>query len=430
MEKLTDQQQEKPSEQSKWDIGEPKLSEELKSQKESERPPKEPEFPDDPDQYTEEELKADPSKRFHVNPDDFPFFSQQAEKGPRWGDRSETLPLDLTMGRFVQSTADTIAVIAGEDDYEDIPAADHIVYLDKSARPVCWLVNTFWDDFTKKPRPKHSFLAIDRREWFARTNTPIEANEYIRDEDGSARLATFHDFRTENVTDEDIARIRALFIPGGIETEDPAEIMQTPTGLEGKNITIVDEVSRSGSTLAIAKYLISRAIPEAASINGHTFWDAGIQVSPYGNEKQMRGVPVWYDPKTHYGRGIGDVNESFFAERHERYNTPKTRAQKFGAIALGQFIDLSEEPGNRSRELAREIRTMHKEWEEKHILMQIPMHYNRKKWETLIEKDLEMPIYEQERVHPGEKPPKYPKNSLNYVRQEIASREPVPPHSF
>ncbi|MBR0134517.1 hypothetical protein IJM16_04650 [Candidatus Saccharibacteria bacterium] len=434
MEKLIDQQQENPSEQSKWDIQEPELPAESESQKKSERIPKEPEFPDDPDQYTEEELKADPSKRFHVNPADFPFFSQQAEKGPRWGDPSETLPLDYTLGRFVQSTADTIAVLAGEDcdefKDEDIPAADHIVYLDKSARPVCWLVNTFWKDFTDKPRPKHSFLAIDRREWFARTNTPIEANEYIRNEDGSARLARFSDFRTENVTDEDIARIRSLFIPGGIETEDPAEIMQTPTGLEGKNITIVDEVSRSGSTLAISKYLLSRAIPEAASVNGYTFWDAGAQISSDGSERQMRGVPVWYDPKTHYGRGIGDVNESFFAERHEHFNTPKTRAQKFGAIVLGQFIDLGEEPGNRSRELAREIRTMHKEWEEDHILMRMPMHYDQEKWRKHITDDLHMPILRQERPAPGRMAPKYPKNSLNYVREEIASREPVPPHSF
>ena len=60
------------------------------------------------------------------------------------------------------------------------------------------------------------------------------------------------------------------------EEFDPEVIMNTPTGLEGKNITIIDEVSRSGSTLEIAKLLVSQAIPEAASVNGCTFWRPGL----------------------------------------------------------------------------------------------------------------------------------------------------------
>ena len=406
---------------------EAKKSPQNPSEKSSEWQFEEPKFPEDPAQFSEAELREDPAKRFHVNPADFPIFSEQAEKGPAWGDRSETLPLDETMSRFVTATADTVAIIAGEDEGlegKPLPAADHIVYLDKSARPVCWLVNNFWDAFTDKKRPNHSFLAIDRKEWFARTNTPIEGNEYIRDEDGSARLAKFPDFRAENVSREDIARIRATFIPGGIETEDVDEIMKTPTGLDGKNITVIDEVSRSGSTLAIAKHLISLAIPEAASVNGHAFWDAGQQTHPYTGESQMRGVPVWYDPNTHIGRGIGDVNESFFAERHERFNTPKTRAQKFGAIVLGQFINLNEEPGNRSRKLASEIRTMRKEWDEGHILMSFPKHYNQDKWAERIESQgMRFVPPDEHKGRPA------PKDAFTHVVEDIHKRKPVPPHS-
>ena len=386
----------------------------------------EPEFPEDPAQYSDTELREDPAKRFHVNPEDFPIFSQQAELGPRAGDPFETLPLDETMSRFVTATADTVAVLTGEDDGlegKPIPAADHVVYLDKSARPVCWMVNTFWDAFTEKKRPKHSFLAIDRREWFARTNTPIEANEYIRDEDGTARLAKFGDFRAGNVSREDIARIRATFIPGGIETEDVEEIMKTPTGLEGKNITIVDEVSRSGSTLAIAKHLISLAIPEAASVSTHAFWDAGSQTLPNG-ESQMRSVPVWYDAHTHIGRGIGDVNEPFFAERHERFNTPKTRAQKFGSIVLGQFLDLTQEPGQRSRKLAGEIKAMRKEWDEGHILMTLPKHYSGDKWEEHIQSQgMRFVPPDELNGRPA------PKDAYTHVIEDIRKRKPVPPHS-
>ena len=39
---------------------------------ESKQQPKELRFAEDPNQYSEEELMSDPSKRFHVNPDDFP----------------------------------------------------------------------------------------------------------------------------------------------------------------------------------------------------------------------------------------------------------------------------------------------------------------------------------------------------------------------
>ena len=174
-------------------------------------------------------MQADPAKRYHVDPKDFPIFSKQAEMGSRWGDKAKTLPLDETMGRFVKSTADCIAVIAGEDEgfrsTEKLPAADHVIYLDKSARPVSWLNNVFWDSFTDKPRPKHSYLAIDRMEWFARTDTPVDATGYIKDSDGkSSHVARFEDFLKENVSDEDIARVRALYIPGGIEEKKKKKI--------------------------------------------------------------------------------------------------------------------------------------------------------------------------------------------------------------
>lgn len=389
------------------------MSEILKTSSENnERNSKELRFPEDPNQYSEEELLADPAKRFHVNPADFPIFSEQAERGIKWGERAEVLPLDETMGRFVKSTADCIAVLTGED--PKTPAADHVIYLDKSARPVSWLNNVFWDAFTDKPRPKHSYLAIDRMEWFARTDTPVDANGYIKDaNDETSHVAHFEDFRAENVTREDIARIRALYIPGGIEDEDVDKIMSTPTGLEGKNITIVDEVGRSGSTLNIAKYLVSLAIPEAASVNGYTYWKTGVQTGPNG-EHQMCSVPVWYDAASRVGRGIGDVNEAFFAARYEDNPNPKTRAQKFGSIVLGEFVDLSEEPGNKSRQLATEIKLMRKEWDDGHIIMPRPEYYDTEKWADRLESQGIVFMPEQ---------PNMPKNAYVRVKKSIQNRE-------
>ncbi len=395
------------------------MSEILKTSSENnERNSKELRFPEDPNQYSEEELMADPAKRFRVNADDFPIFSEQAEKGDKWGDPAETLPLDETMGRFVKATADCIAVLAGED-YESrkkIPAADHVIYLDKSARPVSWLNNVFWDAFTDKPRPKHSYLAIDRMEWFARTDTPVDSSGYIKDANGeSSHVARFEDFRQENVSKKDIARIRALYIPGGIEDEDVDKIMNTPTGLEGKNITIIDEVGRSGSTLKIAEYLVSMAIPEAASVNGYTYWDSGVQIGPNG-ERQMRGVPVWYNATSRVGRGIGDVNEAFFAARYEDNPNPKTRAQKFGSIVLGEFVDLSKEPGNKSRQLATEIKLMRKEWDDGHILMPRPEHYDSEKWADRLESQGIVFMPQQ---------PNMPKNAYIRVKENISDRPAV-----
>lgn len=382
----------------------------------------EPQFPGDPNQYTEAELQAEPAKRYRVDPEKFPIFSQQGEYGPKWGDGSEYQPLDETMARYVQATADTIAVIAGEDEgFNDkkIPAADHVIYLDKSARPVSWLVNVFWDEFSDKKRPDHSYLAIDRKEWFGRTDTPVEPGQYIREPNDELRLATFKDFRKENVTREHLARIRALFVPGGINTEDIDEIMRTPTRLNGKNITIIDEVSRSGSTLEIAKYLVSQAIPEAAGVNGYAFWHAGVQYDDKTGQTRMRSAPVWYDVASNYGRGIGDVDEAYFQERYEKYPNPKTRAQKFGSFALGSFVDLADEPGNRSRELAREIKNMRKEWDAGHIFMFRPEHYSWEKWQDHLRS-------QGVQFAPAEKNRPIPKNNYLFIERELKNRPATP----
>ena len=378
-------------------------------------------FENDPRQYTEEELMADPAKRYYVNPQDYPILSCQAEMGPNYGDKLKVLPIDETMSRYATNVADTVAVLAGEDNglnSNKLPAADHVIYLDKSARPVSWLVNIFWKDFSDKKRPEHSYLAIDRKMWFGRTKSGVGVNEYTRDPDGSSHVATFRDFRTENITDEDIARIRALYIPGGIKSENIEEIMKTPTSLVGKNITIIDEVSRSGATLEIAKYLISRAIPEAASVNGYAFWPSYFQHKPNSQARQLRSVPVWYDSKDSYGRGIGDVNEEFFRERYENHPNDKTRAQRFGAIALGEYVNLSEEPNNSSRELMKEFQKMHDEWVAGHILMANPSHYDRLKWRDQL-------MNQGVRFVPQEGNGEPPANSYAAIKNDIVNRRPV-----
>ena len=340
----------------------------------------EPRFPEDPRQYSEAELMEDPAKRYHVNPDDFPIFRTQGEKKV-YGGPSLEQNLDATMSRYVTNTADTIATIAGESQ-EGGPKYDHIIYLDKSARPVSWLVNTFWGDFTEKERPPHSYLSIDRADWFKKVG--IDTDNDGRMIGGDRSKITFENFRdkADALPPEIFAQLRALYIEGGIDTEDPSEIMKLPATLDGKRILIVDEVSRTGSTREIAKYLVSHAF-KGAYVQTTTFWDPGVVIGK--DESDIASSPVWYDPKSEFGRGIGPKNPEHYKRKYEAHPNPKNRAQRFGAILLATPLNLAEEPGQPSRELMREIKTMHQEYQEGHILMTHPKAYSESKWIDKLE---------------------------------------------
>lgn len=78
----------------------------------------------------------------------------------------ETANINDTLIHYVRDTALLISKIDGSLDDEQ--PFDHVVYLDKSARPVSWLINMFWNDFSVGgvARPHHSYINIDRVPWF------------------------------------------------------------------------------------------------------------------------------------------------------------------------------------------------------------------------------------------------------------------------
>lgn len=90
-------------------------------------------------------------------------------------------------------------------------------------------------------RPRHTYVNIDRSPWFRKVG--IDVSDDGRQK-SNGELATYSDFisHKDNLTNMHLAAIRSLFIEGGIETEDPDEIMNTPTILDGKRLLIVDEV--------------------------------------------------------------------------------------------------------------------------------------------------------------------------------------------
>jgi hypothetical protein len=308
--------------------------------------------------------------RFNLDPSDFPIFSKQAiSAGKREDIQERILNISKTANLYLGDVITTIDVI------ED---SDLVIYLDKSARPVSWFVNEFWQEFSNKELPAEANLAIDRMQWFPWVGLDVGENGEIETEDGKKRKATFSDFKEHLASmsrDERktrLARIKALFIPGGVDTEDPDEIMKMSTGLEGKKITVIDEVENSGSTAGIAKWLIEQVIP-GSSVQTHVFWQPLSLHSDRdsGSDSQMNKSPVWYDPEKHdtwSGRGVLDINTGYFERNYQACPDNYTRAQMLGSVVLGEPMDIEKEPGQRSWELQREIRKMHEEYRRGHIL--------------------------------------------------------------
>lgn len=329
------------------------------------------------DDTEESEKEQNPADRFRVDVNDFPIFSEQVSLNERWGDNTPVhWNIDKTLSTFVTNTASLIAEIDGSSiNYQEnaeLTRPDHIIYLDKSARPVSWLVNTFWEDFSDQKRPPHSYLNIDRLPWLRATGVNVDKNGYVKRPNGALERASGVDFDPDKLPPDTFAKIRGLYLPNGVEAEDPELIMNTPSTLDGKNILIVDEVGNSGATLSIAKKLIERAFPEAKDVRGTYFWPSSYKFSPDHKEGHLLSVPVWYD--THYpgGRGISGVDEKYYAERYQNFPNNRTRAQKYGANMIGAPLDLEAEDHMvpySSRELMREITKMHQEFENGHILM-------------------------------------------------------------
>lgn len=331
-------------------------------------------------------LLSGPAEQFRVDPADYPIFREQTTK-PTLETRA-VRPLDDTLATYVSLTADTVAAIAGEtgeSHRHKAPEAlqtpfDHVIYLDKSARPVCWLVNVFWDDFSSSERPPHSFLSIDRAEWFRRVglNSSIDG----RDRD-TLDLFTPGDFaqRADSVSLADRASIHALYVDDGVNTEDPDAILDLPTSLDGKRVLIVDEVSRTGSTLEIAATVLKQAIPNVAEVATYEFYHKhGVVSNNQTGERELSDAPIWYNRDRVEGRGIGEIRPDHYEQRYLEHPNPRTLAQRLGARVLASPIDLRQEAGQASRELAREIKQMRRDFDAGKIFFTHPDYYSTTAW--------------------------------------------------
>jgi len=166
-----------------------------------------------------------------------------------------------------------------------------VIFLDKSARPLAWLVRDLWDTLAPEPgsdiipdKPDFKFLNIDRNQWKAQLD-PNDTQAY------DASL----------LTDEQVEGLRSIFgkkHDGSFDAENE---------LDNQVIMIVDEVRASGATLAIAQSMLQRAFPTSKIFGAH--WMAGTKLA--NGVSGNADLPVWYrddstNTKFTVGRGIGN----------------------------------------------------------------------------------------------------------------------------
>lgn len=181
-----------------------------------------------------------------------------------------------------------------DEDAEGNPiAADYVIYLDKSARPVAWMTRELWPELAEPNEegeyphmPEMRFLNIDRLPW--RVDPAVE----IGREPSNFR----------EPTQEDIEGLRSIFAM-------PGKTADGPSPLDGKRILIVDEVFDSGDTMRVSTELVGRAFP-GSKVKG-SFWmvERGIATDKFQSVK-VNDTPVWYEKDEESGRGIfGQVPE-------------------------------------------------------------------------------------------------------------------------
>lgn len=221
----------------------------------------------------------------------------------------------------------------------DLDPPQSVIYLDKSARPVSWLVRAMWDELARTPgtryedreipeKPQSYYLNIDKTDWLLRMGVPIKDLE-----DPPAEMI---DFR--RIPREHLARIRAIFSEHHIDEDNLDEAWDHPTKLDGQHVMIVDEVASSGRTLEISQKLLSLAIPEA-TFSG-VYWAQPKRV-PLNNGVPVDGaiqfrrewVPVWYHGERTSGRGIGEKNPGWQGLASEQGQT-LTRLSRIGRFVL------------------------------------------------------------------------------------------------
>lgn len=255
-----------------------------------------------------------PETQKHRSPEDTPFYDQyevlvpdaRAKKFAGLDPASEETKVAV-LEDYLSQFDKMISVIQGRD--VDAPPYDTVIFLDKSARPLSWMLSELWDDFAEPietsegdriipKKPDQKYLNIDRLLW--RKDQEVE-NE-------------FHD-----ISPDDIHALRSIF--------------QFKQGnvLDGqRRILVVDEISESGDTQRIASKLIEAAFPDA-TVRSFAYMTPEIRLTKAGPSYEYPSFPAWYPPKDSRGHHAEDgrgVLDPLVWDADSSIDTPR-RTNKF-----------------------------------------------------------------------------------------------------
>ena len=182
--------------------------------------------------------------------------------------------------------------------------ADTVIFLDKSARPVSWLMRSLWPtlgfkDFDEngepiiEKMPEMKFLNIDREGW-----EPMMGRSEGKDGAG---------ITLEYVPSDTIDSLTGLYTDRMVGRDEYIS-GDEPTFLDDKNVLIVDEVRVSGDTLAVAEALVGKAFKNAKSIKGQHWMNPGTVIDKRSGGLINADLPVWYSDDSPHGRLVADIN--------------------------------------------------------------------------------------------------------------------------
>lgn len=179
-------------------------------------------------------------------------------------------------------------------DEESLQPPQMVVWLDKSARPVYWMVRRLWEDLSTKKSdgtipslPASKFLNIDRLPWLQATG--INTTEIDADTANQFDINNLH-FNDETPR-QSIGKIRGLFVDHHYTDSDGRKHQLTEENFDDMvwrmplqktlqnqgelppHLLVVDEVKSSGATINIAQQVLSAALPEVVVSTAH--WQNG-----------------------------------------------------------------------------------------------------------------------------------------------------------
>ncbi|MDP9212253.1 MAG: hypothetical protein M3N59_03180 [bacterium] len=291
-----------------------------------------------------------------------------------------------TLDKIYQATSSD-QLMPGVSAVERIPAdelpqlgrPDMAIYLDKSGRPVSWLVRKLWGQLAtpepdgSTPRmPETRFFNIDRIDWLRRVGVPEHEIEGVGPEGFEMRRIA----ENPSAVRELLARFRLPFVEErrtetGADGEKrtielnesnwldevwkmPLKAVRRLDGSMGppRHITVIDEMKSSGATLHIARELFATALPEVA-VSG-THWSVPKKKS-IGTDRKSgvmqtteETAPPWYRRDLEAGRGVGDLDRKWYADSDSNW-----KVKRVGEIALS--TPLTDVEGERIRDKRAQV---------------------------------------------------------------------------